>query len=288
MNLDAKKTVAITGAGKGLGAAYAKYLASKGLNVLVNNRIHPNQESSADLIVNEIKANGGNAIANYCSIEGLNSGQQILEQCLDEFGSFDYLINNAGVAEGKTFSKVTIEDFNRILEINLNGVINVTHACYKYMSNNNHGSIIFTTSGAGLYGQHGMPAYSCAKAGVIGLAHSLHLESLKKNININIISPFAHTNMTKNFLDEQQSKKFSVHKIVPLVNFLLKSTEISGNIFIAGAGKFKVAKMLENVGIDFSKDKLISEEEISNEIKSLLELTNLVTRNNASESFEAL
>lgn len=288
MNLNTQKTVAITGAGKGLGAAYAKYLASRGLNVLVNNRIHPNEESSADLIVNEIKASGGNATANYSSIEDLNSGHQILEQCLDEFGSFDYLINNAGVAEGKTFSKATIEDFNRILEVNLNGVINTTHACFKHMYKNNHGSIIFTTSGAGLYGQHGMPAYSCAKAGVIGLAHSLHLESLMKNINVNIISPFAHTNMTKNFLDEQQSKKFSVHKIIPLISFLLESREISGNIFIAGAGKFKVAKMLENVGIDFSKYKLISEEDISNEIKSLLELTNLTKRNNASESFEAL
>lgn len=288
MSSNIYKTVAITGAGNGLGAVYAKYLASKGLNVLVNNRTHLNKENSADLMVNEIKASGGSAVANYSSIEDINSGQQILEQCLDEFGSLDYLINNAGVAEGKTFSKASIEEFNHTLEINLNGVINVTHAVFKHMYQSNHGSIIFTTSGAGLYGQHGMPAYSCAKAGVIGLAHSLHLESLNKNLNINIISPFAHTNMTKNFLDEQQSKKFSAYKIAPLVSFLLESRKISGNIFIAGAGKFKVAKMLENTGIDYSDHKLISEDDISNEIKSILELTNLVKRDNASESFEAL
>ena len=285
---DSVKTIAITGAGKGLGAAYAKHFASLGMNVLVNNRNHKDVPSSADLIVKEIKERGGNACANYSSVEDTKSGKLILEQCLDEFGSLDYLINNAGIAEGKTFSKVSIGDFNHNLNINLNGVINVAHPCFKHMYENDCGSVIFTTSGAGLYGQHGMPAYSCAKAGIIGLANSLHLESLNKNININVLSPFAYTNMTKNFLSQDQIKKFGVEKIVPLIEFLIKSVEISGNIFIAGAGKFKVAKMFENDGVNFSLLESIKENDISEKINEILSESNLINRKNASESFEAL
>ena len=288
MNNPVKRTVAITGAGKGLGAAYAKYLASNGMNVLVNNRIHKNQKSSAEQIVEEIRSMGGNASANHSSIEDPNSGKEILEQCLDEFGSFDYLINNAGVAEGKTFHQTTLQDFNEIISINFTGAVNVSHACFQHMYENDFGSILFTTSGAGLFGQHGMPAYSSSKAGLIGLAHSLHLEAKTKNLNINVLSPFAFTNMTKNFLTTSQKQQFTTDKVTPIVKFLLESQRISGNIFIAGGGQFKIAKMIENTGIDLSALNQISDVEIDNNLQSLMSLEEVVTREDASESFEAL
>ena len=288
MNNPVKRTVAITGAGKGLGAAYAKYLACNGMNVLVNNRIHKNQKSSAEQIVEEIRNMGGNASANHSSIEDPNSGKEILEQCLDEFGSFDYLINNAGVAEGKTFHQTTLQDFNEIISINFTGAVNVSHACFQHMYENDFGSILFTTSGAGLFGQHGMPAYSSSKAGLIGLAHSLHLEAKTKNLNINVLSPFAFTNMTKNFLTTSQKQQFTTDKVTPIVKFLLESQRISGNIFIAGGGQFKIAKMIENTGIDLSALNQISDVEIDNNLQSLMSLEEVVTREDASESFEAL
>ena len=288
MNNPVERTVAITGAGKGLGAAYAKYLACNGMNVLVNNRIHKNQKSSAEQIVEEIRNMGGNASANHSSIEDPNSGKEILEQCLDEFGSFDYLINNAGVAEGKTFHQTTLQDFNEIISINFTGAVNVSHACFQHMYENDFGSILFTTSGAGLFGQHGMPAYSSSKAGLIGLAHSLHLEAKTKNLNINVLSPFAFTNMTKNFLTTSQKQQFTTDKVTPIVKFLLESQRISGNIFIAGGGQFKIAKMIENTGIDLSALNQISNVEINNNLQSLMSLEDLVTREDASESFEAL
>ena len=288
MNKSVERTVAITGAGKGLGAAYAKYLACNGMNVLVNNRIHKNQKSSAEQIVEEIRSMGGNASANHSSIEDPNSGKEILEQCLDEFGSFDYLINNAGVAEGKTFHQTTLQDFNEIISINFTGAVNVSHACFQHMYENDFGSILFTTSGAGLFGQHGMPAYSSSKAGLIGLAHSLHLEAKTKNLNINVLSPFAFTNMTKNFLTTSQKQQFTTDKVTPIVKFLLESQRISGNIFIAGGGQFKIAKMIENTGIDLSALNQISDVEIDNNLQSLMSLEEVVTREDASESFEAL
>ena len=288
MNKPVERTVAITGAGKGLGAAYAKYLACNGMNVLVNNRIHKNQKSSAEQIVEEIRSMGGNASANHSSIEDPNSGKEILEQCLDEFGSFDYLINNAGVAEGKTFHQTTLQDFNEIISINFTGAVNVSHACFQHMYENDFGSILFTTSGAGLFGQHGMPAYSSSKAGLIGLAHSLHLEAKTKNLNINVLSPFAFTNMTKNFLTTSQKQQFTTDKVTPIVKFLLESQRISGNIFIAGGGQFKIAKMIENTGIDLSALNQISDVEIDNNLQSLMSLEQVVTREDASESFEAL
>jgi NAD(P)-dependent dehydrogenase (short-subunit alcohol dehydrogenase family) len=288
VNKPVERTVAITGAGKGLGAAYAKYLACNGMNVLVNNRIHKNQKSSAEQIVEEIRSMGGNASANHSSIEDPNSGKEILEQCLDEFGSFDYLINNAGVAEGKTFHQTTLQDFNEIISINFTGAVNVSHACFQHMYENDFGSILFTTSGAGLFGQHGMPAYSSSKAGLIGLAHSLHLEAKTKNLNINVLSPFAFTNMTKNFLTTSQKQQFTTDKVTPIVKFLLESQRISGNIFIAGGGQFKIAKMIENTGIDLSALNQISDVEIDNNLQSLMSLEEVVTREDASESFEAL
>ena len=288
MNNPVERTVAITGAGKGLGAAYAKYLACNGMNVLVNNRIHKNQKSSAEEIVEEIRNMGGNASANHSSIEDPNSGKEILEQCLDEFGSFDYLINNAGVAEGKTFHQTTLQDFNEIISINFTGAVNVSHACFQHMYENDFGSILFTTSGAGLFGQHGMPAYSSSKAGLIGLAHSLHLEAKTKNLNINVLSPFAFTNMTKNFLTTSQKQQFTTDKVTPIVKFLLESQRISGNIFIAGGGQFKIAKMVENAGIDLSALNQISDVEINNNLQLLMSLEEVVTREDASESFEAL
>ena len=288
MSNPVQRTVAITGAGKGLGAAYAKYLACNGMNVLVNNRIHKNQKSSAEEIVEEIRNMGGNASANHSSIEDPNSGKEILEQCLDEFGSFDYLINNAGVAEGKTFHQTTLQDFNEIISINFTGAVNVSHACFQHMYENDFGSILFTTSGAGLFGQHGMPAYSSSKAGLIGLAHSLHLEAKTKNLNINVLSPFAFTNMTKNFLSTSQKQQFTTDKVTPIVKFLLESQRISGNIFIAGGGQFKIAKMIENAGIDLSALNQISDVEIDNNLQSLMSLEEVVTREDASESFEAL
>ena len=288
MSNPVQRTVAITGAGKGLGAAYAKYLACNGMNVLVNNRIHKNQKSSAEEIVEEIRNMGGNASANHSSIEDPNSGKEILEQCLDEFGSFDYLINNAGVAEGKTFHQTTLQDFNEIISINFTGAVNVSHACFQHMYENDFGSILFTTSGAGLFGQHGMPAYSSSKAGLIGLAHSLHLEAKTKNLNINVLSPFAFTNMTKNFLSTSQKQQFTTDKVTPIVKFLLESQRISGNIFIAGGGQFKIAKMIENTGIDLSALNQISDVEIDNNLQSLMSLEEVVTREDASESFEAL
>ena len=211
-----------------------------------------------------------------------------MEQCLDEFGSFDYLINNAGVAEGKTFHQTTLQDFNEIISINFTGAVNVSHACFQHMYENDFGSILFTTSGAGLFGQHGMPAYSSSKAGLIGLAHSLHLEAKTKNLNINVLSPFAFTNMTKNFLTTSQKQQFTTDKVTPIVKFLLESQRISGNIFIAGGGQFKIAKMIENTGIDLSALNQISDVEIDNNLQSLMSLEEVVTREDASESFEAL
>jgi len=288
MSTLSKKTVVITGAGKGLGSAYAKYLAAQGMNILVNNRKHPDKINSADQVVQEIKEAGGNAVANYLSIEDPDSGKEMLEQCLDEFGSLDCLINNAGITEGRTFNKVVLDDFNHVLNVNLTGTINVTHPCFQHIYKQNSGSIIFTTSGAGLYGQHGMPAYSCAKAAIIGLALSLHLESLSKNINVNVVSPFALTNMTKNLLTESQSAKFIPDKISPLLGFLLRSSDVSGNIFVAGGGKFKVAKMFENTGINLSEDDNISEDSLSRHFGSLTDLSNLFSRKDASECFDAL
>lgn len=282
------KVIIVTGAGKGLGAAYAKYLSLKGYKIIVNNRISSGQIDSAQKIANEINKSGGSAISNQSDLRDPNAPDEIFDLAINTFGSIDCLINNAGISEGKTFHKASIEELMTVVEVNLIATMKLTHKIYKYMYEKGKGNIIFTTSAAGLYGQHGMPAYSSSKAGIIGLANSLHLESFKKDIAVNIISPFAHTNMTKSFMNSKQAKKFAPEKILPIIDFIILNNHISGNIFICGGGKFRLGKFYENDGLDFSSYEDFSYEELETRQDNLFSMKELKSRKNASESFEDL
>ncbi len=230
------KVVAITGAGKGLGRAYAHHFAALGAKVVVNNRRHEGeQESSADHVVDEIVNAGGSAVSEYGSVEDPASGGKLLACALENYGRLDCLIANAGIIENCSFRKQTLEQFRGVLEINLMGTVNVVHPIFQHMCKHDGGHIVVSTSSAGLFGEFGLPGYSTAKAAIIGLMRSLSLEGAPKNVWVNAISPYAATQMTLSHLPDGVSEGLDPAYVAPVVAWLT-SRAIGGEILVAGGG----------------------------------------------------
>lgn len=237
------KVVAITGAGKGLGRAYALYFATLGAKVVVNNRRHEGeQESSADRVVDEIVNAGGSAVSEYGSVEDPASGDKLLACALEHYGRLDCLIANAGIIENCSFRKQTLEQFREVLEINLMGTVNVVHPIFRHMCEHDGGHIVVSTSSAGLFGEFGLPGYSTAKAAVIGLMRSLSLEGAPKDVWVNAIAPYAATQMTEAHLPDELAVRLDPAKVATVVAWLARST-VSGEVLIAGGDRVARARM---------------------------------------------
>jgi len=231
--------VAITGAGKGLGRAYAIYLGKLGAKVIVNNRRHAGEaQSSADAVVSEIEALGGKAVAEYSSVEDPEAGQGLLNTALESFGRIDALVANAGVSEGCTFHKQDLDAFRQVLEINLMGTVNVVHPVFKHMYETGKGAIVVSSSVAGLYGEHGLPAYSTSKAALLGFMYSLSTEGARHGVRVNALAPFASTQMTNKNMPPALDAKMQPDRVAPVVAWLISDPcQLNGEIIITGAGK---------------------------------------------------
>jgi len=237
------KVIAITGAGKGLGRAYAHYFARLGASVVVNNRRHEGEAaSSADLVVAEIVNTGGKAVAEYSSVEDPNAGDRLLAAALEHFGHLDSLVANAGVMENGTFRKQTLPELRHNLDINLMGTLNVTHPVFRHMCERRSGSVVVTISSAGLFGQLGLPAYSTSKAALIGLMRSLSLEGASRNISANAIAPYGATQMIDGHVSDEAFERLAPEHVAPVVAWLA-SGAVNGEMLIAGGGGVARARM---------------------------------------------
>lgn len=245
------KVIAITGAGKGLGRAYALHLAKLGASIVVNNRRHSGDaQASADLTVEEIVDQGGRAVAEHSSVESKGAGSNLLECALDNYGRLDAVIANAGISEGKSFRKQSLDDFRQVIEINLIGTANVLHPAFKHMYGQQSGSIVVSTSAAGLFGEHGLPAYSASKASLLGLMYALSQEGAAKGIRVNAIAPYAATQMTRAHLPEHLESMLDAEKVAPVVAWLVsEGCNANGEILISGAGKTARARMMTSAGL---------------------------------------
>ena len=260
------RVVAITGAGKGLGRAYALYLAQLGASVIVNNRRHPGETlSSADQVVAEIRASGGRAVAEYSSVEDPVAGQGLLETALNSFGQLDALVANAGVSEGCTFHKQDLADFRQVLEINLMGTVNVVHPIYRHMYSEGKGAIVVSSSVAGLYGEHGLPAYSTSKAALLGLMYALSTEGASHGIRVNALAPFASTQMTSENMPPALDAQLQPDRVAPVVAWLISNQcTLNGETLITGAGRVARARSTETApqslpkGLDYDPEALQS------------------------------
>jgi NAD(P)-dependent dehydrogenase (short-subunit alcohol dehydrogenase family) len=233
----------VTGAGGGLGRAYALELGKRGAKVVVNDFGGARDGSGAgaagpaDKVVDEIKAMGSNAVANYDNVATVEGGANIVKTAVDAFGKVDILINNAGILRDKSFVKMTEDEWDMVTSVHLRGAYCVTKPAFSVMRDNQYGRIICTTSGAGLYGNFGQANYSAAKMGLVGLMNVLNIEGAKYNIKTNTIAPVAASRLTEDVLPPDLFKKLKADYVMPIVLFLVsEANQDSGMIFNCGAG----------------------------------------------------
>lgn len=248
------KTAIVTGAGGGLGRSHAKLLASLGANVVVNDLGcavdgSGNSTPMAQKVVDEIKAAGGNAVANTDSITDRKVAGNIVRCALDTFGGLHILVNNAGILRDKSFSKITDAEWDAVIDTHLNGSYNVTKAAWPILKEQQYGRIVITASGSGMFGNFGQTNYGAAKSGLIGFAKALSHEGAKYNVKTNILCPAAASRMTENLMPPQMLEKLKPEAVSPIVAYLCtEQVNVSGAIFEAGAGNFAHANWARSKG----------------------------------------
>lgn len=249
------RVAVVTGAGAGLGRVYALELAKRGARVVVNDLggardgSGDGSTSPAEQVVREIKEAGGEAIANFDNVATAKGGENIIKTALDAYGTVDIVINNAGILRDKTFTKMTPENWQAVLDVHLTGAYNVTRPAFAVMKEKGYGRIIMTTSAAGLYGNFGQTNYSAAKLGLVGFMNSLKLEGAKYDIKVNTVAPLAASRLTEDILPPDLFEKMKPEFVSPLTVFLCsEACPVSGNIYNVGMGCFNRAAIVTGPG----------------------------------------
>uniref|UniRef100_A0A670JH11 Peroxisomal multifunctional enzyme type 2 n=1 Tax=Podarcis muralis TaxID=64176 RepID=A0A670JH11_PODMU len=277
---------------EGLGRAYALAFAERGASVVVNDlggdfKGHGKSSSAADNVVEEIRAKGGKAVANYDSVE---AGEKLVKTALDAFGRIDILINNAGILRDRSFARISDEDWDIIHKVHLRGSFLVTRAAWNHMKNQNFGRIIMTSSAAGIYGNFGQANYSAAKLGLLGLANTLAVEGRKYNIHCNTIAPTAGSRLTQTVMPQDMLDAFKPEYVAPLVLWLChESCQENSGLFEVGAGWIGKLRWERSLGaIVRQKNQPMTPEEVQNKWEIICDFNNANKPRTIQESVSML
>ncbi len=249
------KVAIVTGAGNGLGKSHALELAKRGAKVVVNDLGGARDGtggslSAAESVVEEIKAAGGEAIANGANVTKYDEVEAMVKSAMDAWGRVDILVNNAGILRDKTFAKMELDDFKLVVDVHLMGTVNCTKAVWEIMRQQNGGSIVVTTSSSGVYGNFGQSNYGAAKMGVVGLMNTLVLEGEKYGIRVNALSPTAYTRMTDDLgFPEEAAKLLTPEAVTAGLVWLVSDQGPNRFILDAGAGGYARSVILETDGV---------------------------------------
>lgn len=251
----------VTGAGVGLGRAHALGLARLGAKVVVNDLGAATDgtgasSDAANLVVEEIKAAGGEAMAHGANVADMDQVQDMVAKTLSKWGQVDVLVNNAGILRDKSFSKMTLEDFRMVLEVHLMGSVNTCKALWDHFREREYGRIVLTTSSSGMFGNFGQANYGAAKTGMLGLMNVLHHEGAKYNIRTNMLSPTAATRMTEELLPPEVLPLLRPETITPGLLALVCEEAPSKMIMGAGAGCFAELNVHETLGVALPDEAL--------------------------------
>ncbi len=236
----------VTGAGGGLGRQHALALAARGAKVVVNDLGGARDGSggsvsAAQAVVDEIKAAGGEAIANGASVTDFDAVQAMVKEAVDAWGRVDILVNNAGILRDKSFAKMELADFKLVVDVHLMGAVNCTKAVWALMNEQKYGRIVMTTSSSGLYGNFGQSNYGAAKLALVGLMQTLSIEGAKNDIRVNCLAPTAATRMTEDLFPKEMLEAFRPEAVVPAMLVLAAQDAPNRTILCAGAGTFEAA-----------------------------------------------
>ena len=285
------KVALITGAGNGLGRAHALLFASRGAKVVVNDlggsATGGGQSSAAaDKVVAEIKAAGGEAVANYDSVE---DGEKIVQNALDSFGRVDIVVNNAGILRDSSFLKMTEADWDLIMRVHVKGAFKVTHAAWPRLRDQAYGRVIFTSSAAGIYGNFGQANYSAAKLGLAAFGFTLAAEGRKYNIRVNTIAPIAGSRLTETILPRELIDALRPEYVSPLVAYLAhERCEETGGLFEVGGGFFGKLRWERTEGKLFRAGRDISPELLAKNWASVVDFGKTTHPQDVTQAFQVV
>ncbi len=256
----AGRVAIVTGAGNGLGRAYALALAKLGARVVVNDLApgpaDADAGSGAAAVAEEIVAQGGTAMAAVCSVTDETAVGEMVDRTMAHWGRIDILINNAGILLPRNFGRVDIADFRKVVEVNLMGSAICAHAVWSAMGEAGYGRILMTTSEGALYPVPGAASYAAAKLGVVGLMNSLSAEGQRHGIHVNSIAPAAATRMTRAILSAADFARLGVEPAVAAALFLVGDDAPTGVTLAAGGGRFERAYITHTAGVEIGGDGL--------------------------------
>lgn len=274
------KVAIITGAGGGLGRQHALLLAKHGAKIVVNDLggavDGTGQSDAADIVVEEIRAAGGEAVANKASVSDRDGAKSIVDTAVSEFGTVDIVVNNAGILRDKSFKKMTLDEWDIVINVHLNGSAYVTWHAWPIMYEKNYGRVVFTSSVSGILGSFGQANYGAAKMGMVGLMNNLSREGASHNIHTNCLSPGAATRMTASVpgssIDVDNPDEGNHPGLVsPAILYLASEDAPNGRIIQAAGGRFASDAVYSNAGVDLGSDA--TEEDFLGRVDDVLDLS---------------
>jgi NAD(P)-dependent dehydrogenase (short-subunit alcohol dehydrogenase family) len=283
----------VTGAGGGLGKEYALELGRRGAMVVVNDLGGAvdgsgSSQSAADLVVEQIKDAGGEAVASYDSVATREGGAAIVETAVERFGGVDVVINNAGILRDKSFGNMTLDEVDAVLDVHLRGAFHVSHPAFKVMKERGYGRFVHTTSASGLFGNFGQVNYGAAKAGLVGLSNVLAIEGAKYNIKSNAVAPTARTRMTEDILGPFV-EMFDPAQVMPMVLYLCsEQSDLSHEIFTVGGGRYGRVFIGTNAGWFAGQGVVPSVEEVGEHLDEIRDISDPIVPGDINEELMIL
>jgi NAD(P)-dependent dehydrogenase (short-subunit alcohol dehydrogenase family) len=259
------KVVIVTGAGGGLGRAYARFLADNGALVVVNDLGGARDGSGsgtsmADSVVEEIRAAGGQAVADYSTVATPEGAEAIVDTAVEHFGAVHGVVNNAGILRDGAFHKMSAENFDAVLKVHLHGGFYVSRAAWPHFREQNFGRVVVATSTAGIYGNFGQANYGAAKLGLVGMINTLAIEGAKYGITANALAPLAATRMTADVAPQELLDKLDPDHVAPAVGYLLsEENQDTGSVFVVGGGLVQRVAQFQNDGVKFASPPSLEE-----------------------------
>jgi NAD(P)-dependent dehydrogenase (short-subunit alcohol dehydrogenase family) len=269
----------VTGAGGGLGRCHALLLGSRGAKVVVNDLGGARDGTGAgtamaDKVVEEIRAAGGEATANYDGVDTVEGGEALVKTALDAYGKVDILVNNAGILRDRAFHNLTAEDWDKVQAVHLRGAFCVTQPALRVMRQNSYGRIVFTTSAAGLFGNFGQTNYGSAKMGLVGLMNVIKIEGAKYSILANTVAPLAASRLTEDIMPPAALEKLVPELVSPIVAYLCSEecTE-TGSVWSAGGGYFGRVAVVEGKGVFIDPSGGVTVEQVRDNLGKIKDMT---------------